>query len=288
MGRLLATCAAAAAMAVAPQGAASAESLPNHSAALAALQYFASVPDADFDALMSRLRGAPLPPEVRALVIANLPREGELTPTLEETALLDTIAPVLRFHRREQEMVVRLATVGGLAFVGLHARTVLVISREALTLLDGQELMAVMAHEIGHDYVWDAYERARRRHDTRTMQELDLRCDGLAVITMARLGIPAERLVSGLSKLYRYNTLAFPVNDARYAPLTQRITFIRVLARTVATAAHERSAARVAVKEQTSGWWDSYSPGSADGLDAHGRSWTPVGRCGLVEPAGGC
>ena len=224
MGRqLLATCAAAAAMAVAPQGAASAEQLPTHSAALAALQYFESVPDADFDALMSRLRGAPLPPEVRALVIANLPREGELVPTRKEAALLDTIAPVLKFHRRDQEMVVRLVTVGGLAFVGLHARTVLVISREALTLLDGQELMAVMAHEIGHDYVWDAYERARRRNDTRTLQELDLRCDGLAVITMARLGIPAERLVSGLSKLDRHNTLAFRVNDLRYAPLKQRI-----------------------------------------------------------------
>ena len=57
----------------------------------------------------------------------------------------------------------RLITVGGLAFVGLHARTVLLISREALRLLDAKELLAIGAHELGHDYVWDDYAEARQR-----------------------------------------------------------------------------------------------------------------------------
>ena len=249
MGRqILATCAAAVTMAVAPHGTLSAEQLAAHRATVAALRYFESVAGGDFDALLTRLRRAPLPPAVRAAVIASLPLEGELTPTVKEAALLDTVATVLRFHRRDQEIVIRLVTVGGMAFVGLHGRTVLLISREALALLEGQEVMAVMAHEIGHDYVWDAYEHARQRNDTRTLQELDLRCDGLAVITMARLGLSAELLVSALSKLERYNTLAFRVNDVRYAPLRQRVQFIRAFARTVATAAHERAAVRVAVK----------------------------------------
>jgi hypothetical protein len=124
----------------------------------------------------------------------------------------------------------------------------LLVSREALARLEAHEFMAVMAHEVGHDYIWDAYEHARQRNDTRTMQELDLRCDGIAVITMIRLGIPAERLVSGLSKLERYNTLTFLTSDPRYAPLEQRIRFIRVFARTVETAAHERNVVRVAVR----------------------------------------
>ena len=245
MGRnFLATCVAAAAMAAAV----SAEQLPTHKAALAAMRYFESAPDADYDALINRLRGAPLPPAVRAAVIENLPLEGELRPTLEEAALLETIGPVLRYHRRDKDMVVRLVTVGGMAFVGLHARTVLLVSREALARLEPQEVMALMAHEIGHDYVWDAYEHARRKNDVSTMQELDLRCDGIAVITMLRMGIPAERLVSGLSKLERYNTLTFLTSDPRYAPLKQRIQFIRALARIVATAEHERHALKVALK----------------------------------------
>jgi hypothetical protein len=65
---------------------------------------------------------------------------------------------------------------------------------------------------------------------------------------MARLGISAEHLVSALSRLERYNTLAFRVNDPRYAPIEQRIQFIRMLTRIVATASHERNAVKVTVK----------------------------------------
>jgi hypothetical protein len=128
-------------------------------------------------------------------------------------------------------MELRLITAGGLAFAGLHARTVLLISREALRLFDAKELLAIGAHELGHDYVWDDYEQARQAGNTRRLQELELRCDGFAVITMAGLRVDPEQLVAAAIKLTRFNTRRFgkPI-DPRYVPLDQRIRFIRSIA----------------------------------------------------------
>ena len=167
---------------------------PTDQVAQAALRYFESVQVTDFDALLRELRRPAPPASVRAWVIKNLPAEGALTPTAEEAAKLHVLLPVLAFHGREQDMELRLITAGGLAFAGLHARTVLLISREALRLFDAKELLAIGAHELGHDYVWDDYEEARQAGNTRRLQELELRCDGFAVITMAGLRVDPEQL----------------------------------------------------------------------------------------------
>jgi hypothetical protein len=44
-----------------------------------------------------------------------------------------------------------------------------------------------VAHELGHDYVWDEFEEASTLRDNRRLQELELRCDGIAVIALQRL-----------------------------------------------------------------------------------------------------
>ena len=80
---------------------------------------------------------------------------------------LEVLLPVLAFHKREHDMELRLITAGKLAFAGLHERTVLLISREALRLFDTNEVRAIGAHELGHDYLWDDYEEARDERATR-------------------------------------------------------------------------------------------------------------------------
>ena len=204
---------------------------PMHPAAQAALRYFEGVHEAAVDAFLRQLRRPAPSPTVRALIIKRLPIEGELSPTPPEAAKLAAIRPILAFHEREGDMELRLITVGGVAFVGLHARTVLLISREALGLFNTDELRAIMAHELSHDYVWDEYAEAREEGDNRRLQELELRCDGLAVITMSRLGVGPEHLVSAATKLFRHNKRLGPPNEARYVPLDQRVRFIRALAR---------------------------------------------------------
>ena len=91
-----------------------------------------------------------------------------------------------------------------------------------LQQLNADELVAIIAHELGHDYVWDEYEQARQHEDDHRLQELELRCDGIAIIAMARLGVGSEHLVSALTKLARHNKRLGTPDEARYVPLEQR------------------------------------------------------------------
>jgi hypothetical protein len=206
-----------------------------HASARAALEYFDPALDGGvLPFLIQRRRPAP-PSIFRAKVMKDLPKEGNLAPTAQEAVKLGIIPLVLAFHGRKHDLEVRLVAGGGLAFAGLHARTVLLISREALELLDRDELMAVVAHELGHDYVSDEYEEAQKRGDHRRLQELELRCDGIAVITMDWLRVDIARLVSAATTLRRHNQRVFgKTDDRRYVPLDQRVRFIRAVASLIA------------------------------------------------------
>ena len=207
---------------------------PTHPAALAALRFFEAVQDGDFDAFLRRLRQPPPSPAFRTIVVENLPEKGRLTPTVDEAAKLAAIRPLLRFHGREHDMELRLFTEGGVFFTGLVYRTVLLISKEALDLIDTDELVALMAHELGHDYFWEEFVKAEEQKDERSMQELESRCDGIAVIAMARIGVDVEHLVSALTTLGRPRRGWTTVNAGRYPPLDQRVRFIRTLAGRIA------------------------------------------------------
>ena len=179
---------------------------PTHPAAQAALRYFESVRDRDFETLLRELR--------RPAPSAAMSRRNPRKPAATGRPLPDgsgnrpscrPYGPLLRWHEREDSIEVRLFTYGGGAFTGLHARSVLLISRETLGLLNTDELVAIFAHELGHDYVWDEFEQAQQQADNRRLQELELRCDGIAVIAMTRLGVDPDRLISALRKLVRHN-----------------------------------------------------------------------------------
>ena len=53
-------------------------------------------------------------------------------------------------------------------------------SRRRACALNGEEFAALVAHEISHEYVWADYQHAMERQDHQKMQELELRCDGIA------------------------------------------------------------------------------------------------------------
>jgi hypothetical protein len=182
------------------------------------------------DEFLTQSRPAPLGPAACAAVIAALPKEGELQPTPAETAKIDAARRVLDYHARLGVVTFKVIEVGH-AFVGLHARSVVLASREALWVLSPDEFAALVAHEIAHDYSWQDYRRARDRKDHKTMQELELRCDGIAVLTLRRLGIDTETLVSAVQKVTQFNQRRDAVaTSASYVSLKERITFIRAMA----------------------------------------------------------
>jgi hypothetical protein len=178
-----------------------------------------------------QLRPDPLPAHLRDQVIASLPPEGEVRPSAKEARKLAAIEPVLRYHQRQDVLQLKLITVGH-AFVGLHARTVLLVSREALDLIDIPELQALVAHEVGHEYVWDEYQAAVAAADQDKVRELELRCDGVAVITLRDLGLDARPLVSAVKSLTRFNERVGAVASASsYSSLKDRVAFIETVDR---------------------------------------------------------
>jgi hypothetical protein len=182
------------------------------------------------DDFLTRSRPEPLSRAACAAVIATLPRDGELHPNAAETAKIAAARQVLQYHRRSDVVTFKVIKAGH-AFVGLHARSVLLASREALSLVSADEFAALVAHEIAHDYMWQEYRSAMDRNDHKKMQELELRCDGIAVLTLHRLGIDIENLVSAVQKMTRFNRRRNAIaSNARYVPLTERITFIRAIA----------------------------------------------------------
>jgi len=206
------------------------EGPPKSAVTRSVLKFFEAQQVTSIDEFLGRLRPAPLDPSVRDAVIATLPREGELRPEPTELSKIEAARPVVEYHERGDVLTLKVIEVGH-AFVGLHARSVLLVSRNALALIDGQEFAALVAHEVSHEYVWDEYQRAMQRQDHKTMQALELRCDGVAVLTLRRLGLDPERLVSAVQKMTRFNQHRGMVASAKdYVSLTDRVAFIRAIA----------------------------------------------------------
>jgi Zn-dependent protease with chaperone function len=192
--------------------------------------------DSGVDALIDGLRPSPLPSALVAAVIAALPPEGELNPTSIERAKIAALDAVFERHERKGRILVKVVDVGH-AFVGLHARTVLLLSRDALSILDADELQALAAHELGHELFWNDYQEARARSAHEVTREIELRCDAVAVATLLRMGRTHEPLIRALARVTRYNEArGATANAANYPSLKDRRRFIEAVARLAAGA----------------------------------------------------
>jgi hypothetical protein len=191
-----------------------------------ALAFFATLPPGDVAAALGSRRPPPISLDERNSEISKLPHDGLLRPVADEPVKLATLTPILRFHERAAIVEVRIIDIVQ-AFVGLHARSVLLISRSALQLVSPAELQALVAHEMGHEYFWDEYHRARDRHDTRIMRDVELKCDGIAALTLVELGLDPRVLPSAERKLTRFNhKLGATADSTWYPSLSERERFV--------------------------------------------------------------
>jgi hypothetical protein len=186
---------------------------------------------AELTGLLEFARPDSVSPAQRAGVLDTLPEKGEVT-SLDSTSWqkLKALTPVLQAAKRQSTYVIKVIDVPQ-AVIGLHARTVLLISQTALTLLSADELRALVAHEIGHEYVWADYERSREVADDIHLQDLELVCDILAVVTLRTVGQDGSRLVTGIEKLARFNRKRFGTADheSRYPTLARRGAVVRAV-----------------------------------------------------------
>lgn len=198
-----------------------------------ALRYFTSHDAAGVLDRFEAIRPTPVSPAERERVLATLPPDGDV-PDADLNAIqrqkLTALRRVLAVHGRESVYVVKVMKVPQAA-VALHARAVLLVSASALDLLDPEELQALVAHEIGHEYFWDDYYRARGDDDRSLLRTLELLCDGIAIVTLRRTGTDPRQLTSALEKVIRFNHDRFgtALNEDLYPPLEVRQAFARRL-----------------------------------------------------------
>jgi hypothetical protein len=206
------------------------EPAPRPTASARALQFLSSL-DPDIDAAVRALRPAAAPTDMRRRALASLPNDGALHAERDELLKLSRVEPLLAYHERSSVFETRLIDVPQ-AFVGLHWRSVLLISRPALSVLSATELQALVAHEIGHDYFWEPYLSARSHGDTVALQEIELKCDVIAVLTLAALGLDPAALGRAARKMARFNVRVAIANADEYPTPAERNEFLRVLVST--------------------------------------------------------
>ena len=159
--------------------------------------------------LLEERRPVPVPAAVRAHVLAGLPKDG-VVQNLDNGARqkLAALAPVLEAAQRGSVYAIKVIDVPH-AFVGLHARTVVLISLPALRLMTEDQLRALVAHEAAHEYVHAEYERATAEGRTGSLQDLELVCDIIAVMTLRAIGQEASSLAAAIEKILRFNHFHF-------------------------------------------------------------------------------
>jgi Zn-dependent protease with chaperone function len=204
-----------------------------------ALAFFEGHSEETIDAFLMRLRPAPLDEASRAKVIASLPQEGEIQPSRNDRKKLSAAQRILDYSARSGAVTIKVVELDS-AFVGLYYRTVVLVSGKALALFSPDELAAVVAHEMGHDDDWNEYSTAMQARDNEGIRELELKADGIAVLTLEHLGSSPDRLVSAAQKVMRRNDCqdrtagATPPTSIsmcdRYVSLDDRIAFIRAVA----------------------------------------------------------
>jgi hypothetical protein len=171
-------------------------------------------------------------PGEMARILAVLPSEGEIT-KLDDAGRqkLAALKQLLQATDRESVHEVKVTDVA-YARIGIFLRSVILISESALMLLDAEDLQALAAHEIGHEYFTLDYESALRTRDHRRLKDLELLCDAIAIVTIHRLGMNPARLLGAIEKITRYNHKLFPmrIDGTNYPTIAERRSFARKVA----------------------------------------------------------
>jgi len=197
------------------------------STATTGLAYFEKVHNRSFDDFLKSIRPYRLAPELKTRVIGMLRKEDIVIASPKAQAKLDALAPILKYHDRSSVIDLKVMRLNQAVVMFLAGAAVL-ISERALGMLTAEELQAVVAHELGHEYFWNEYEQARLNKQYEKMQEIELRCDGMAVITMNRLGLDPSHLITAITKLTKSHKGKL-INPDSYVSLDERIRFIQAM-----------------------------------------------------------
>jgi len=201
--------------------------LPSSRAGKAAFAYFEEMRAPNFYSYPKTIRWDRVSSELKAKIIAILPKKDIVSPSAEGRTKLAAVEPILMYHDLGSVIDLKVIKMGQAVVLFLAGAAVL-ISEEAFDLLTAKELQAIIAHELGHGYFWNEWQQARLNKQYDKMQEIELRCDGMAVITMSHLGLDPAHIISAVNKLTKSHK--GNLNNADFYPsLEERTRFIRAM-----------------------------------------------------------
>ena len=191
--------------------------------------------------LVDESRPTPVSAAFKAQVLAGLPTQGEVRDLDDgERRKLAGLAPVLEVAQRGSVYAIMVIDVPH-AFVGLHERTVVLITRSALRVMSADELRGVLAHETAHEYVQDEYKRALAEDRRSRLQDLELVCDMIAVMTLRAIGQEARSLPAAIEKLQRFNRFHFGYEeDPNYPDVMLRRSIVLAFEKKISRIAARR------------------------------------------------
>lgn len=194
-----------------------------------ALRFFEALAPGDVEAALRAMRPPQIDAAERQRLLAALPRKGEQSPDAGEKHQLAALERVLTYHDRHGALDVKVIDLPQ-AEVVFYYRAALLVTRPTFRLLSAAELQAVVAHEIGHEYFWSEYEDTRVARKPARRQALELKCDGIAALTLLELRLDVSSLTSAMRKTIEFNEkLGVTTDTMEYPTVSERESFVRAL-----------------------------------------------------------
>jgi hypothetical protein len=190
------------------------------------------------DEYLTFARPTPVSMRYKAAALANLPPNSKVQLSAKSQAKLAALAPILEFYDRTGIIGPQVIGDNETIFIGLYERSALIITKKALDLLSKQELQAVAAHELAHEWYWDEYRLARESKQDDKVQEIELRCDGIAILALVRLRLNPSQIISALQKMGHYDKDTGGANY--YMAPDERLTFARSMIKWISTCPRAR------------------------------------------------
>ena len=117
-------------------------------------------------------RPEPVSEQQMARILSRLQRAGEVKPSgASSQRKLAALNSFLRHNWHDRSFEIKVIDVAGARIV-LYERTVVLIPEPAFNLLGVEELQAVLAHEIGHQYLSGAQAREPALKAQRSVRDL--------------------------------------------------------------------------------------------------------------------